>query len=162
MEDEYDKLTKCISQLSAKRKEESERLLQRCKRQQEASQCEISCLKNIIATLKKEYEAFKVETTATTNAQLKSLETKLQSIPLLEKEISHIFEESWRLEANTKKLHAAQEEGLLLEEAQNERAILEQQVRILSSEVMKYKLQNRGMLQALDDLTIGMMNSSGE
>jgi chromosome segregation ATPase len=159
MEDEYDKLTRCISQLSAKRKEESERLLQRCKRQQEASQCEIACLENIIASLKKEYEGFKVETTASTNAQIKSLETKLQSIPLLQKEISHLRGE---LESNTKKLHAAQEEGILLDEAQNERAILEQQVRILSSEVMKYKLQNRGMLQALDDLTIGMMNSSGK
>ena len=100
-----------------------------------------------------------METTVSTTAQLKSLEAKLQSIPLLEKEISHLRGE---LESNTKKLHAAQEEGVLLEEAQNERAILEQQVRILSSEVMKYKLQNRGMLQALDDLTIGMMNSSGE
>ena len=153
MEDEYDKLTRCISQLSAKRKEESERLLQRCKRQQEASQCEIACLENIIASLKKEYEAYKVETTVSTTAQLKSLEAKLQSIPLLEKEISHLRGE---LESNMKKLHAAQEEGVLLEEAQNERAILEQQVRILSSEVMKYKLQNRGMLQALDDLTIGV------
>ena len=159
MEDEYDKLTRCISQLSAKRKEESERLLQRCKRQQEASQCEIACLENIITSLKKEYEAFKVETTVTTTAQTRSFEAKLQSIPLLEKEISHLRGE---LETNTKKLHAALEEGLLLDEARNERAILEQQVRILSSEVMKYKLQNRGMLQALDDLTIGMINSSGD
>jgi|LakMenEpi03Aug12_release.lakeMendotaPanAssembly.Ray.scaffolds.fasta_scaffold3234764_1 hypothetical protein len=46
-----------------------------------------------------------------------------------------------------------------LDEAQNESAILEQQVRILSSEVSKYKLQNRGMLQALDELTIGMGDS---
>ena len=40
-----------------------------------------------------------------------------------------------------------------LESSKDESAILEQQVLILSKEVSKYKLQNKGMLQAFDEIT---------
>jgi chromosome segregation ATPase len=237
-------LTRSIAELTTKRNEENQRNIQRCRLQQEASQKEMACLENIIASLKKEYEAFKVEATAATAAQLKSCESKLESlcvtdrngtlqrqgrafddmILMLEKELSHLRgglkltakkldeahgersylenivtslkkeHEAFRLEARAAveaqirmceaKLaplcsHRGQgasskqcrsfddmiaiiqeEQSSLslmtknLEETQHESAILEHQVRILSSEVVKYKLQNRGMLQALDDLTV--------
>jgi hypothetical protein len=41
-----------------------------------------------------------------------------------------------------------------LEEAQNDNSILEERVRLVHFEATKYKMQNRGMLQALDELTV--------
>ncbi|KAL3787883.1 hypothetical protein ACHAW5_001374 [Stephanodiscus triporus] len=251
MANECVKLTRSIAELNTKRNDENQRNIQRCRLQQEASQKEMACLENIIASLKKEYEAFKVEAKAATAAQLKSCESKLESlcatdrngtlrqqgrafddlILVLEKELSHLRgdlkltakkldeahgerlylenivtslkkeHEAFRLEAKAAveaqirmceaKLaplcsHRGQgasskqcrsfddmiaiiqeEQSSLslmaknLEETQHESAILEHQVRILSSEVGKYKLQNRGMLQALDDLTIRMEDGEG-
>ena len=46
----------------------------------EAAQGEISCLENIVSSLKKEYEAFKVKARAATAAQRRSCETKLKSL----------------------------------------------------------------------------------
>jgi len=249
LENECDNLNRSIIELNTKRNEENQRNILRCRQQHETSQCEIACLENIIASLKKEYDAFKFEARTATAAQLKSCEAKLESlcandedgtlqrrdrtfdglILALGKEISRLRGES---KSTAKKLAEAQRESSSLEsivtllkkehealriearaaveaqirsceaklaplcsnggqgdpskqcrsfdnmiaiiqeelsslsikaknldEAQNESAILEQQVRILSSEVSKYKLQNRGMLQALDELTIGMGDS---
>jgi chromosome segregation ATPase len=249
MEKECETLTRSIDELNVKRNEENQRNIQRYKRQQKANQCEIACLENIITSLKKEYEAFKVESRAVKDAQLKSCKAKLESICatdwngtlqlqdrtfddvtiILEQELSHLRGElklalkkldhvhgeksslenivtSLKQEYKAFKLKARSEldaqirscEAKLapfcsrggkgaplmqslpfddmitiiqdefsslslmtknLEEVQNESAILEHQVRILSSEVSKYKLQNKGMLQALDELTIGMGDS---
>jgi hypothetical protein len=249
LENECDNLNRSIIELNTKRNEENQRNILRCRQQHETSQCEIACLENIIASLKKELDAFKSEARTATAAQLKSCEAKLESlcandedgtlqrrdrtfdglILALGKELSRLRGEST---STAKKLAEAQREfsslesivtllkkehealriearaaveaqirsceaklaplcsnggqGALskqcrsfdnmiaiiqeelsslsimaknLDEAQNESAILEQQVRILSSEVSKYKLQNRGMLQALDELTIGMGDS---
>jgi len=249
LENECDNLNRSIVELNTKRNEENQRNILRCRQQYETSQCEIACLENIIASLKKEYDAFKSEARAATVAQLKSCEAKLESlcatdedgtlqwrdrtfdglILALGKELSRLRGEST---STAKKLDEAQREFSSLEsvvtslkkehealgiearaaveaqirsceaklaplcshgghgapsnqcrsfddmiaivqeelsnlsimaknldEAQNESSILEQQVRILSSEVSKYKLQNRGMLQALDELTIGMGDS---
>ena len=205
MEDECNNYTKCIADLNTKRNEESHRLLQRCKRQQEASQCEIACLENIVESMKKEYEEFKEEANSASAAQTRLFEDALDSpareqnglmewIHLLEKELVDI---RGKLESVTEQLNVALEErssmentmltltreydlvladrssmentisvltkeyelfSLLarhnLEEAQNDNSILEERARILSSEAMKYKMQNRGMLQALDELTV--------
>ena len=249
LEHECDNLNRSIIELNTKRNEENQRNILRCRQQHESSQCEIACLESIIASLKKEYDAFKSEARAATVAQLKSCEAKLESlcatdedgtlqrqdrtfdglILALGKELSRLRGESKStarkldeahmelssiesIVTSLKKEHEAlrieaiaavetqirsceaklaplcshrgqgaplkqcrsfddmiaiiQEElssltimTNKLEEAQNESAILEQQVRILSSEVSKYKLQNRGMLQALDELTIGMGDS---
>ena len=87
--------------------------------QEKTSQSEISCLENIITSLKREYEVYKEES----RAALRSCEAKIES--------------------TAKGLEAAQDES----------AILEQQVRILSTEVSKYKIQKKGMLRALDEIT---------
>ena len=249
MEKECETLTRSINELNVKRNEENQRSIQRYKRQQEANQCEIACLENIITSLKKEYEAFKVESRAAADAQLKFL-AKLESLCVVDgngtlqpqhrtfddmtlilegefsrlrgelklafKKLDHVHGErssleniiaslkqeyqAFRLEARSAldaqirsykaKLaplcsHGGKGAPLMqhwsfddmiaiiqeelsslalmtknLEEAQNESAILEHQVIILSSEVSKYKLQNKGMLQALDELTIGMGDSN--
>ena len=91
--------------------------------QEKTSQSEISCLENIITSLKREYEVYEEESRAASAAQLRSCEAKIES--------------------TTKVLEAAQDES----------AILEQQVCILSTEVSKYKIQKKGMLRALDEIT---------
>mmetsp|Transcript_2609 Transcript_2609/g.4627 ORF Transcript_2609/g.4627 Transcript_2609/m.4627 type:complete len:201 (-) Transcript_2609:114-716(-) len=126
----------------------------------EAAQDEISCLENIISSLKKEYEAFKVEAGAASAAQMRSCEAKLKPlcvtaengtplqqdqmfdamIVIIQKERSNLLEKAKSI---SKDLEAAQDESF----------ILEHQVHILSKEVSKYKLQNKGMLQALDEIT---------
>jgi chromosome segregation ATPase len=204
-EDECNNYTKCIADLNTKRNEESQRLLQRCKRQQEASQCEIACLENIVESMKKEFDAFKEEANSASAAQTRLFEDALDSpardqnrlmewIHLLEKELVDIRGE---LESVTEQLHVALEErssmettiltlkkeyNLVLEdrssmentisvltkeyelfslvarhnleEAQNDNSILEERVRLVHFEATKYKMQNRGMLQALDELTV--------
>jgi len=121
-----------------------------------AAQDERSCLENIVTSLKKEYEAFKVEARSTHVAQMRSYEAKLK--PLCATGGNGILRQQDRsfddmiaiIQNEQSNLSLMAEE---LEAAQDETVILEQQVRILSTEVSKYKLQNKGMLQALDEIT---------
>jgi len=82
-------------------------------------------------------------------------------IERIQKEHSHLYEKAISV---SKELEAAQDEKSCLEKtisslkkelgaAEDESFILEQQVHILSKEVSKYKLQNKGMLQAFDEIT---------
>ena len=126
------------------------------------AQREFSSLESIVTLLKKEHEALRIEARAAVEAQIRSCEAKLA--PLCSNGGQGALSKQCRSFDNM--IAIIQEElsslsimAKNLDEAQNESAILEQQVRILSSEVSKYKLQNRGMLQALDELTIGMGDS---
>ena len=136
---------------------ENKRINMRCKRQEETTQC----LEKILESLKKEYEAFKVEARAATAAQMRLCEAKLEPICMacvteahhqkqgrtyddmiiiIQTELSTLLEKAKSLAKD-------------LESSKDESAILEQQVLILSKEVSKYKLQNKGMLQAFDEIT---------
>ena len=125
-------------------------------KQLEAAQKDISVLERAISSLRKEYETFRVETEAAAAAQIRLFEAKL--VPLC----------SFR-EGNVTKAHNNTLDEMLnmiqnelsstakeLEVAQDEKLVLDEQVCILSTEVSKFKLQNKGLLKALDDITKNM------
>ena len=111
-------------------------------------------MEDIITSLKKEYEAFKVESRIIEKdrsnllERMKTAETDLKAA-VEERNCLENVVVSLKNEYDTFKVASAEE----LEAAQDENIILGEQVHILSSEVSRYKLQNKGMLQALDEIT---------
>ncbi len=99
-------------------------------KQLDAAQKKISALELAITTLRKVHEAFKLEADATATTQMKSYEASLESI---QNELSNKVNE--------------------LELAQNEKVALKQEVCMLSTQASKFKLQNKGLLKAMDQLT---------
>jgi len=140
-------------------KKDRSNLLERVKlsaKKLEAAQNERSCLEDIVTSLKNEYEAFKVESAAAIVAQMKSCESKLE--PLCTTGSHGALHQQDRSFDDMIAIVQNERSNLFLlakefEAAQDENVILGEQVRILSTEVSKYKLQNKGMLQALDEIT---------
>ncbi len=96
----------------------------------EAAQKKISALELAVASLRDEYDAFRSEAESAAAAQVRSFEAKLEPI---QDQLSSTVKE--------------------LEVTQDEKAVLEQQIGTLSSEVIKFKMQNKGLLKAMDQLT---------
>jgi chromosome segregation ATPase len=120
----------------------------------EASQQNISVLEHAVASLKKEFEAFRLEADAAATAQMKSCMAKLKPLCSFREGggVSKLQFETFDeiIEMIKNELASTLSE---LEVAHDEKLVLDEQVCILSTEVSKYKLQTKGLLKALDDIT---------
>ncbi len=123
----------------------------------EASQKNISVLEHAVASLKKEFVAFRMEADAAATAQMKLCIAKLAPLCTFRESggVSKLqpetFDEMIDMIQNRLASTVSQ-----LEVAHDEKLVLDEQVCILSTEVSKFKLQNKGLLKALEDITKNM------
>jgi len=122
-------------------------------KQLETAQKEISALEHAIASLRKEHETFRVETEVAATSQIRLFEAKLEPLCSFGEGCSpkmHVKTFEDMIDIIQNELSSAANE---LELAKDEKLVLDEQVCILSTEVSKFKLQNKGLLKALDDIT---------
>jgi chromosome segregation ATPase len=125
-------------------------------KQLEAAKKDVSALEIFASSLRREYEAFKVEAEAAAAAKIRSFESKLEQL------CSFCGDNTFELQAKALDdmilmiQNELSKKSKELEVAQDEKDILDEQVCILSTEVSKFKLQNKGLLKALDDITKNM------
>lgn len=166
MTDKAEKYKKDVDALTAKR-EAAEQLAKEFHTENEANITRCAQLEETIASMQNEREAIKSESKAAiadANKRLKNLlkdherqlTTLLPPLHPARKEKQLKFEEVISVLQKERKNMLAKIKSLEdeIEAAQDESAILEQQVHILSKEVSKHKRQSKEILRALNEVAV--------